>query len=108
MDEERKDINLTGSFTAADIEEIIRALAGHRATMAPPVPRSRKGAALLDMQVTLIEPESVELTAIASGGARIWLRHAGLGWIAFELDRAQLEWLANLITQQAGDRHTRQ
>ena len=80
-DKTRLSINLTGTHTALQIEELMRTLAEARAAMTPAVAATR--ADLADTAELLIEDNAALTIALrTNGGFRLWLRNRGYGWLA--------------------------
>lgn len=99
-------IALNGSFTAADMDEIIADLARARASLFPGVPNqppTNLDAPMLEQH----EPQ-FRIRTLAAGGLRIWLRHEGFGWIAFTLSARQRKELVEFLAKKAGHTHTMQ
>jgi hypothetical protein len=105
MEEEKATITLSGEFTAADLEDIIRELATVRSGMGPPVPQEppppNSEAELLPQPDAL-----VRIRTRVNGGLRVWLRHAGFGWIPFELGPDEVVQIRDLIGKKLGHTHT--
>ncbi len=90
MEDERLDnrsikLELSGAFTASELEEIIRTLAGHRSALSPPVPDSP-----YDMDATpMIDDEgSVIAKPLRDRRVRLWIRNSGIGWFCVHLSQA--------------------
>jgi hypothetical protein len=99
-------MELNGTFTAPELEEIIHELAKRRSAMQPAVPLTREGAMHLGSAM-LIEPSPRFVFATkADGGLRISLRNSGIGWLAFELSAADVDGIRKLISGELSELRT--
>lgn len=79
----RLDIN--EEFTAEQLDTLLRKLALTRAAMTPAVPASREE--LDTEQNVLVEDKpALSISALQDGGFRLWMRHRGFGWLAYQID----------------------
>lgn len=85
MDNKTVKLELSGTFTAADLEEIIRTLAERRSALDPPVPDSPYGQT---GTVTIDEEGSLIVKPLRGGQVRVWVRNAGIGWFCVHLSQA--------------------
>lgn len=81
IEEEKAQINLSGSFSVRDLDDIIRELAKVRASMRPPVPTDPPVGP--DDEILMQDDTLFTVRTLAGGGLRFWLRSEGLGWQAF-------------------------
>jgi len=95
-------ISVAGTFTAAELEEVIRDLAETRAGMTPPVPSTPEAAGTALVQAD----SSVKVRSLVDGGVRVWIRNEGIGWIALTVSAEKREGLANFLAGKGGDTHT--
>lgn len=99
-------IALNGTFTAAELEQLIAELIQTRASLSPPVaqdPPSQWDANALHQRAT-----SFRIRTLVDGGLRIWLRNEGIGWIAFDIPHALRRELVEFLSKQPGHTHTMQ
>ena len=105
MEEEKATITLSGEFTAADLDDIIRELATVRSGMEPSVPQEPPSAN--SEAQSLPQPDALyRIRTRVNGGLRIWLRHAGFGWIPFELGPDEVVKVRDFLGKQVGHTHT--
>lgn len=81
-------IDLSGALTAEQLEAVIRQLIELRSRMTPAVPRTLpklSEAPDASAHCLVQEDPDISLALRADGGFRFWLRHSGLGWLAFHL-----------------------
>ncbi len=98
-------INLTGEFSALELEEVIRTLATARASLEPAVPMQPP--TLLATEEVLVQEEaSFNFRTLIGGGLRIWLRNEGLGWLAFTLTQTDVAGIREFLGQQPGNNYT--
>jgi hypothetical protein len=105
-DKQEATIDVHDTYTAAGVEKLIEELSALRASMLPAVPMS---------PTTTNSPEDaaaarargdpcVQVAVARDGMTRFWVRHAGLGWFAFNLpvERARMlaEYILGLTAQQ--------
>lgn len=96
-------IELNGTFSATELEEVISDLAATRATLQPEVPATPP-TLVTDAQV---ETETLfKIRTLATGGVRIWLRHVGYGWLGFTLSPTQRTEFVEFVQKRAGHSHT--
>ena len=101
MDDNNARIALNGEFGAADLDDVLRHLAEVRASLKPSVPESAPTA--LSTRTFLEQDEtSFKIATLAAGGMRIWLRHEGFGWLAFNLSAHDTERIRQLLAKQIG------
>lgn len=85
MDDRTVKLEVSGTFTAAELEEIIGTLAGQRSALQPPVPDSPYG---LEGNITIDEDGSVIAKPLRDQRVRLWVRNAGIGWFCVHLPQA--------------------
>lgn len=84
---------------AAELDTLIRRLALMRADLTPAVPATRGG--LADTQDVLIENgQGMTIALRTNGDFRLWLRHRGLGWLAWEIDARTARGMADYIVNR--------
>lgn len=106
---EKTHINLTGEFSAQELDEIIRTLAEVRAGMQPPVPSTAPGPHSSEGIKVLHETmDSLVIRRLTGGRLRLYLRNSGLGWLAHDVSAQGAEGLARFLTKQIADEHTLQ
>lgn len=100
----RARIELNGELDAAEVDALIRQLAQLRAGMQPPVPATRRQLEATGQDVTAIEDPALLIAPTTRGSFRLWLRHSGIGWIAYDLGGTQARTSAKYILSfPAGD-----
>lgn len=96
-DRTRVTIRLDATLSAQELQDVIAGLGEVRANMAPPVATNPIQAAERgDNAIVQADPHFV-IALRAEGGFRLWLRNAGLGWIALEIPEAKARALADYI-----------
>jgi hypothetical protein len=87
-------LDIKAVMTTYEIEKLIRDLAELRAVMSPPVsiqPSNRRDAPEHYTQVSLQEEPYLEARQLVDGRIRLWVRNAGIGWMAFNLPVAKAQ-----------------
>lgn len=92
----RLDIN--GTLNTSELEALIHDLALARAGMTPEVPPNRAEAIKDGSLATIEDGQSAVMARRKDGGFRLWLRHRGLGWLAWEFDDRFSRGMADYIT----------
>jgi hypothetical protein len=98
-DKQHAAVELHGTYGAAELEKLIEELSAMRASMVPAVPMT---------PATTNSPEDpaaarargdpcVQVAVMRDGVIRFWVRHAGLGWFAFNLPVERAHGLAEYI-----------
>lgn len=105
-DKQHAAIDIHGTYGATALEKLIEELSSLRASMLPAVPmaptttNSAEDAAAARAR----GDPSVQVAVTRDGVTRFWVRHAGLGWFAFNLpvERAHMlaEYILSLTTQR--------
>ena len=91
----RLDIN--ADYDTVALDELIHQLAMARASMTPAIPLSRDSAIEDGSLATIEDGGSAVIARRQSGGFRLWLRHSGLGWMAWEIDNRFARGMADYI-----------
>ena len=95
-------IRLDARLSAQELQDVIASLGEIRANMRPPVPKDpQQAAACGDNAIVQADPHFV-IALRAEGGFRLWLRNAGIGWIALEIPEAKARALADYIAGRTG------
>ena len=78
-------IAINGTYSAQEVDGLLRQLALLRADMAPEVPMTQKE---LDetAHVLMEDKPGLRIAELRQGGFRLWLRHRGYGWLAYQID----------------------
>ena len=102
MNSEPKDgdavtLDIHGSHNAAKLDALIRHLAKLRARLLPAVAVQRDALAQTDDAVLLQDQPSLSMAALRGGGFRLWARHQGLGWLAYDISAQKAASIASLI-----------
>jgi len=82
------DVRINATLSPKDVETLIADLAGIRANMLPAVPiqRSRRGSpAKPSPNVSLQRDPFAYVRVQKNGDIRFWFRHAGIGWLAYDV-----------------------
>jgi hypothetical protein len=103
IEEEKAQINLSGSFSARDLDDIIRELAQVRASMRPPVSTDPPVGA--DDEILVQDDALFTVRTLTGGGLRFWLRNEGLGWLAFTLTAEKTRGLREFLSKKLGHTH---
>ena len=87
-------VGVDKDLTAADLEILLAALMTARSKIEPavhPMPPTAADAHTRSPVVVQRDPD-ITFAALADGGIRLWLRHAGAGWLAvqFSAEKARL------------------
>ncbi|MET3517819.1 hypothetical protein ABIC63_005624 [Pseudacidovorax sp. 1753] len=79
-------LNIEGSFSAMELEDLIHRLAEMRAEMTPEVPNTK--AAAVDAGCSMLQEDRPSITAAVrvDGTLRIAMRNRGIGWLAAIVD----------------------
>lgn len=99
-------IDIQGTYGVADLEKLIAQLSACRAEMEPAVPKSPPTTnGEEDPAAARARGDTcVQVAVMRNGLTRFWVRHAGLGWFAFNLplDRAHTlaQYILGLTTQR--------
>lgn len=102
MEESKVRIALNGEFTAMELEEVIRDLALARSGLKPEIPMQPPS--LLSEHDVLVQKETqFAFRKLATGGLRIWLRNEGIGWLAFNLSRADVLGIREFFSKEVRD-----
>jgi hypothetical protein len=83
-------------LNAAELDLLLRRLALIRAEMSPPVPQH---AGKQEMKVLVEDMPALSIRARDSGGFRLWLRHSGYGWLAYQIDSRTAAGLASFVAK---------
>ncbi len=91
-------VAISSTLDVQGVEELIRQLAIRREQMSPAVPRTRA----IDGDGALFgnDPE-LTVASTADGAFRLWIRHAGIGWMAFSYSAKRAIGLAQFILDRA-------
>ena len=85
-DKTRVNLEMNADMTATDMDALIRKLALLRADMTPAVPATRDELEQVNMEVLIEDKPGLVIAARQDGGFRLWLRHRGYGWLAYQID----------------------
>lgn len=102
MEQSKARVNLTGEFTATDLEDVIRNLAEARAGLAPEVPL-QPPTELHEANILVQDETQFAFRKLATGGLRIWLRNEGLGWLAFTLSARDVLGIREFLAKESRD-----
>lgn len=90
-------LNITGDLDASGLDALLRKLALLRADMTPPVPNTQKELLEQDANVLIEDKPALVIAARSGGGYRIWMRHRGFGWLAYQIDDRTAASMASFI-----------
>ena len=99
MTKKTVELNINGEHTAAQVDELLSTLALIRADMEPPVPMTRSELAQETGSILVEDKPSLLMAALRGGGFRLWLRHRGFGWLAYQIDNSTAVGMRQLIQQ---------
>lgn len=88
---------------ASSLDALIRRLALLRADMRPEVPMTRDSIMASGQEVTVEDKPSLVIAKRTNGGFRLWLRHRGVGWIAYELGEVEAVHAAKYVLSRSDD-----
>lgn len=97
----RLDINST--MDASQLDNLLHQLALARSEMTPTVPVSRDAAIKDGSLATIQDGHSAVIARRGNGGFRLWLRHSGFGWLAWEIDDRFARGVADYIVANTLD-----
>ncbi len=97
-DKQHAHLEVSGKYSAAEVERLILELSALRATMSPPVPAGPPGGCPEDAAASRAGGDPcVQVAVMRDGLTRFWVRHSGLGWFGFNLPVERASTLANYI-----------
>lgn len=89
-------IAISGTYSTEEVDALLRQLALLRADMAPEVPMTQKELGET-AQVLMEDKPGLRIAELRQGGFRLWLRHRGYGWLAYQIDARAAAGAANFI-----------
>lgn len=90
-------LQLEGTFTAQELDSLLRKLALLRAEMTPEVVATRDDLEISGTEVLIEDKPALVIRARRGGGFRMWLRHRGFGWCGYQIDDLNANTLADYI-----------
>ena len=96
-------IRIDKQLTAADTDSLLRQIALARSALKPKVPSTTDPLEDAGAQVLVEDMPALSIRARAGGGFRLWLRHSGFNWIAYQIDDQTAAGLSNFIRKHIGD-----
>ena len=96
-------LKIDAELTAADTDALLRKLALARARMTPAVPHSTEPLESSGAPVLVEDLPALSIRARSGGGFRLWLRHRGFNWLAYQIDDRVAAGLSNFIRKHIGD-----
>ena len=79
-------LDIHENLDANQLDTLLRQLALLRADMTPSVPLSRESLAEANSNVLIEDLPGLTIAARQDGGFRLWMRHRGYGWLAYQID----------------------
>ena len=93
-------VKIDAAISATELDALLRKLALLRSEMSPPIPATREE--IIDAGTVLIEDKpGLVIAARQEGGFRLWLRHRGYGWLAYQIDEPSATGLADFVRSRA-------
>lgn len=99
----RLHLKIDAELTAADTDALLRKIALARARMTPAVPHSTGPLESSGAPVLVEDLPALSIRARSGGGFRLWLRHRGFNWLAYQIDDRVAAGLSNFIRKHIGD-----
>lgn len=102
-------INLQGTFTAPELESMIRKLCILRSQMTPEVTQTPPGPddpSSLDMGVLIEDKPAMTVAQRADDSFRFWLRNRGIGWCAYNVPLPQAIGVYKFLHSKLGNLKT--
>jgi hypothetical protein len=98
-DKRQAAIEVRGDFSATELERLIEELSQVRAAMVPAVPLApaTTNTAEDPAAARARGDPCVQVAVMRDGVTRFWVRHAGLGWFAFNLPVERARMLAEYV-----------
>lgn len=98
-------LQINAELTADGLDALLRKLALMRAEMRPAVPENRKE--VIETGSVLIEDKpGLVIAQRQGGGFRLWLRHRGYGWLAYQIDNSTAATMASFIADRVSNEAT--
>lgn len=109
-DKQQAAIDIRGTYDARGMEKLIEELSALRASMLPAVPMSPATTnPTEDPAIARARGDPcVQVAVMRDGVTRFWVRHAGLGWFAFNLPVERARMLAEYVLGLTTERETRE
>lgn len=85
-DKTRIRLEIDKELDAAALDQLLRDLAELRAEMLPAVVQNRNDLDAATASVLVEDKPGLVMARLAGGGFRLWLRHRGFGWLAYQID----------------------
>lgn len=96
-------LNISGSYTAREIESLISDLALLRAKLEPPVPFTPPHGPDEPGNISVQSNPSIAIGRFRDGGGRLYIRNHGIGWLAFDFVQEQLARFRDAVLSRTGD-----
>lgn len=94
------ELDINGMHDARQLDDLLRKLALLRSQMLPPVPQTVGDLEQADASVLVEDMPGLVIAARQSGGFRLWVRHRGFGWMAYQIDERSAVGMAAYISQR--------
>jgi hypothetical protein len=109
-DKQHAAIDIHGTYGVAGLEKLIGELSAMRSSMLPAVPMAPQctNSAEDPAAARARGDPSVQVAVMRDGVTRFWVRHAGLGWFAFNLPVERARMLAEYILGITSPPNTRE
>ena len=99
----RLHLQISGELTAAETDALLRKIALARACMTPEVAHTTEALDSSGAPVLVEDMPALSIRARSGGGFRLWLRHRGFNWLAYQIDDRAAAGLSNFIRKHIGD-----
>ena len=102
-DGQHLQIHIDKELTAIEADTLLRQIALARAAIKPEVPHTTDPLEDSGAHVLVEDMPALSIRARSGGGFRLWIRHSGFNWIAYQIDDQTASGLSNFIRHHIGD-----
>lgn len=92
------ELDIHETLDATQLDALLRQLALLRAQMTPSVPATREELEESNTNVLMEDKPALNIAARQDGGFRLWMRHRGYGWLAYQIDNLTAVGINNYLT----------
>lgn len=96
-------VQIDQELTAAETDALLRKIALARAGMKPEVPHTTNPKEDTESQVLVEDMPALSIAARSGGGFRLWLRHRGFNWLAYQIDDRTASGISSFIQKHIGE-----